>query len=241
LWVPTAAAVIATALYAVQGGFSGGHGHFDRIIWALGVPGVLMAACAPAPLATHDLLLVVWWPALWNALFWAAVAEVLSRLRRQRATRNGQKLPQAHAGAYLHPDGFVLHAQHRAISGVLVGAPPVLRLPLNVSDAELGAALRTVLRAYVEGVRHPTDWSESGKAFLKAAGYRSWKSLEALARSCWIEVSDDRIVITPLRNGGSRGDQKGFQPFGAEPVISSISGDDDEVGGALKVALERAQ
>lgn len=200
-----------------------------------------MAAWAPAPLVGHDLLLLVWWPALWNGLLWAGIAEIASRLRRQPVRPHPSQVPRAHAGAHLHPDGFILHAQHRATSGVLVGAPPVLRLPLDVSEAELGIALRTALRAYAEDVPHPTDWSESGKAFLRAAGYRSWKSLEAPARSCWIELAEGRLVITPLRDGGSRGDQKGFQPFGAEPVAVSITGTDEEVGIALKAAFDRAQ
>jgi hypothetical protein len=231
--------VIATALLAAQGGFGGGHGHLDQIIWALSFPGVLMAAWAPAPLAGHDLLLLVWWPALWNVLLWAGIAEILLRLRAQSASPHSPQGPRAHAGAYIHPDGFIVHAQHRATSGVLVSAPPVLRLPPDVSDAELGVALRSVLRAYAEGVPHP-DWSESGKTFLRAAGYRSWRSLEAPARSCWIELSDGRLVITPLRNGGSRGDQKGFQPFGSEPIIANITDNDEEVGKALKAALNMA-
>lgn len=241
LWVPAAAAVVATALFAVQGGFGGGHLHLDRIIWMLGFPGVLAIRWAPAPLSAHDLLLIVAWPAVWNALFWAGIAAGVSRLRRRRGGAKDPHDGRAHAGAYLHPDGFILHAHHRATSGVLVGAPPVLRLPLDASDADVGVAVRTVLGAYVEAVPHPSDWSESGRAFLKAAGYRSWRALEAPARSCWIEVADGRLLITPLRNGGSRGDRKGFQPFGAEPIAAALSDSDEEVGSALKEALRRAE
>jgi hypothetical protein len=237
LWIPTGAAIIATALQAMQGGFGAGHGSFDRIIWALGLPGVLMDAWAPAPVARHDLLLLVWWPWLWNVLLWAGIAEIATRLRQRAATPDAR----AQAGAYRHPDGFILHAFHRATSGVLISVPPVLRLPLDVSEAELGAALRELLGACREGVPHPTDWTHSRTAFLEAAGYRSWRSLEAPARACSIEMVEGRLVITPLRNGGSRGDHKGFRPFDAERINANLTGSDEELGQALIMALDRAQ
>jgi hypothetical protein len=82
VWIPVLAGVIATALFVAQGGFGGGHGDLDRVIWVLGLPGVLLAGWAPASLARHDLLLLVWWPALWNVLLWGAIARVVPRLRR---------------------------------------------------------------------------------------------------------------------------------------------------------------
>jgi hypothetical protein len=80
--IPVLAAMIATGLFVAQGGFGGGHGDLDRMIWVLGFPGMVLAGWAPASLASHDLLLLVWWPALWNVLLWAAIASVISRFRR---------------------------------------------------------------------------------------------------------------------------------------------------------------
>jgi hypothetical protein len=82
LWIPLLAALIASALFLAQDGLGGGHGDFDRLIWLLGLPGVLLAEWAPAPLTKHDLLLLVLWPAIWNALFWAAIAKGVSAFQR---------------------------------------------------------------------------------------------------------------------------------------------------------------
>ena len=163
----------------------------------------------------------------------AAIAKGLSFLRRSK--------PGRHAGAYLHPDGFILFAQHRATSGVLLSAPPVVRLGLDTSAGALGIALRQVLEAYQEGVPHPGDWREAAATMLEATGYRSWRALEGPARCCWIVETQTGFVFTPLRNGGSRGDQKGFQPFGAEPIGAAIDATDEQLGETLKAALVASQ
>lgn len=246
IWIPIVAAVVATVLLVAQGGFGAGHGAFDRAIWILGLPASLLLEWVPAPrvVERHDLLLMVWWPAIANVLLWAGVVEVLMRLRVEGGERAKRaEASRRSAGVYLHPDEFILHAQHRAVSGVLLSAPPVVRLPPQASDAALGAALREVLRAFEEGVPHPArdKWKEGAAAFLKQTGYRSWRALEGPARSCWIDEEQGGLNFTPLRNGGSSGDRKGFQPFGAAPVMTSAAATDEEVGAALKSALAVAE
>jgi hypothetical protein len=80
VWVPLLAAVVATALFFAQGGFGAGHGDFDAVIWILGVPGILLTA--PGPVASHDLLRLIWWPAVWNAVLWTLLGMGMTRLYR---------------------------------------------------------------------------------------------------------------------------------------------------------------
>src|SRR5688572_14668772 len=101
------------------------------------MPAILLSKWAPAPIAAHDVLLFIWWPAMWNTLLWAAIGKGVYHLRNRELRSSAvREVPRATAGAYLHPDGFILHAQHRATSGVLLSAPPVIRLPLDTSPAE---------------------------------------------------------------------------------------------------------
>lgn len=118
--------------------------------------------------------------------------------------------------------------------------PPVIRLTASAATGEIGHALRAVLSEYREGVGDPTDWKADSAAFLRQTGFKSWKSLEGPARRCWIAESDEQIVFTPLRNGGTRGDQKGFQPFGAAVVTVPSESSDETVGRALLEALSRS-
>jgi hypothetical protein len=163
-------------------------------------------------------------------------ARMLEFLRRRKTPTTSSRA----AGVYLHPEGIILHAEHRATSGVLQSAPPVIRLAASADPGEVGHALRVVLSEYREEVAHPTDRKARSAAFLRQTGFRSWKSLEGPARCCWIAESDGQIVFTPLRNGGRRGDQKGFQPFGAAAVAVPSESSDGAVGRALMEALNRS-
>jgi hypothetical protein len=167
----------------------------------------------------------------------------VSKVRGGTPSRSScdSSISAALAGAYLHPDGFILYAQQRTSSGVLVNAAPVVRLPPHAPAADLGTALRTVLASYKEGVPHPKNWSDATQRFLKATGYRSWRALQDPSRSCWIEASAGAFRITPLKNGGPRGDQKGFQPFGAEAVVAPGDATNEQLGRSLEAALAASQ
>ena len=58
---------------------------------------------------------------------------------------------------------------------------------------------------------------------------------------CWIEESAGFVTFTPLRNGGSRGDEKGFQPFGKEPVRVPASFSNEELGDVLLQTLSHCE
>src|SRR5258708_2533748 len=125
------------------------------------------------------------------------------------------------AGVYLNPDALILHALGQVPAGFLISIPPVLRLPASAEPDLLGRTLRDALAAYQPNFPQPADWNRHRADFLKAAGVRSWRKLEGLSRSCWIQQADHEITFTPLRNGGSHGAKKGFQPFGALPLVCS--------------------
>ena len=84
--IPLIESTIAAILLAIAGGFGGGHGRFDEAIAILGMPSILLVEqLAPRFVLANDVLLVVLWPALCNALLFsvpALTAFVIARLRR---------------------------------------------------------------------------------------------------------------------------------------------------------------
>src|SRR5436190_5410580 len=93
--VPLAAAGLATLLFFSQGGFGGGHGDLDPLIGILGLPSLLLLDFVPLPslVEGHDLLLIIWWPALGNVILWAGIGAVISKIRSNRAKRAASSLP----------------------------------------------------------------------------------------------------------------------------------------------------
>ncbi len=127
-------------------------------------------------------------------------------------------------------------------AGIGVSIAPVHRFNAHSDGADIGAALRSSLEHGVS-VAVPEGWKEHadlGRAFLRAAHLRSWKQLQTGSVSCWVRSDGSQIELTPLRNGGTSGPEKGFQPFGAAPIALAADASDAELGTALLEALTRS-
>jgi hypothetical protein len=87
LGIPIACATIATAMYFIQGGFGGGHGDLDPLIFYLGSPATLFLTKLPIPDAVtgSDLALIVWWPAAVNFfLLWVPMSMAAHFISRRK-------------------------------------------------------------------------------------------------------------------------------------------------------------
>jgi hypothetical protein len=151
--------------------------------------------------------------------------------------KKGKPKSKRMAGVYLHSGQLLLHAQRRAQAGFCVSALPVVKLSATCQAEEVGRCLRQVLAAFQDNLTDPEDWQALRTQFLQATGFKSWKALESTARSCWIEEAEPQITFTPLRNGGTRGDSKGFQPNQELPVSVPCHCSDEQLGKALLQAL----
>lgn len=140
-----------------------------------------------------------------------------------------------------HSNLLVLSASHRSVAGFYFAAEPVRCLPAAAAQEEVGAAMRHCLAEGKTNVPVPSDWKVYHSAFLKAAGFRSWKALEGSAKSCEVSIGTSDFQLLPLKNGGSSGPHKGFQPFGATPVLLPLTASDRELGRGLLEALVRAE
>ena len=145
------------------------------------------------------------------------------------------------AGALQRPEATLVYAEAELAGGGHLSEPPVFRLAPAASPEELGDAVQGALAAYRTAVPRPDhgEWGEAGKPFLKAAGFRSWRSLHRDAKMSWITQNPDgSYVFTILKNGGSRGDRKGFQPFGVPDQKLRADASTAELGLALLGALD---
>jgi hypothetical protein len=132
----------------------------------------------------------------------------------------------------------------RAPAGFHVSTSPVFRLPPDASPESVGRHLREALASYQPNfaLPPPSEWKAYQRAFLKSTGFRSWRQLEGPSKSCFIQQdADGRVVFTPLRNGGSRGPKKGFQPFGLPAITTPASLTDGALGTYLLDALAKSE
>ena len=140
-------------------------------------------------------------------------------------------------------DGLFIHALHQTDAGFWTAGLPAVRLSPEAPLTALGAAVQQALAASRRGVPTPkrNDISERDHPVLQEFGMRSWKALQGDARLCQVEQRGETVEITPMRNGGTKGQDKGFHELSADafsvPVRDLTA---EALGGAVKRGLDRA-
>jgi hypothetical protein len=73
--------------------------------------------------------------------------------------------------------------------------------------------------------------------FLQRAKIRSWNALQKSAKNCQVEALNHELRITPSRNGGTAGPDKGYHPIADRATTLPLNCSDEELGAAVLTAL----
>jgi hypothetical protein len=125
--------------------------------------------------------------------------------------------------------------------GLGIGSEPYVALPLGVDAANLGKSVLEVLGQSGRTIPHPTVWKGQGAERLRAAGVESERAFQASSRYVSVERNDDGFLIEPSRNGGTKGDAKGFEPLPSHAIALDSDGSAEELGNAIRKGLEISQ
>jgi hypothetical protein len=145
------------------------------------------------------------------------------------------------AEVFVRKDDFLVDPNVRTVTGLWLIADPVVQLPRAASTAELGAAVRSALAASRQDIPHPHDRREFPSSLLRVAGVRSWNALQRSAARCQVETNATAIRVLPSRNGGTRGDDRGYHSLEELAVTLPAAGSDEELGAAVMSVVARCQ
>jgi len=132
---------------------------------------------------------------------------------------------------------FMLASVCKTACGVQLPADPIDRLRADVSETDLGAAVRRVLAASRRVIDDPPPGMSAeayGRPLVRAMGFRSARELCRGAKSINVAIEDGVFKAFP-----SRGDAKGSALFTGEIVVSPSLSDVD-IGHAVREALDRS-
>lgn len=133
---------------------------------------------------------------------------------------------------------FLIQPYYRTTTGVLVGGTPITMLESSASDRELGEALLSTLECFKRGVPHPVDWEQVAQPLYESVGVKGWSSFIRGTRSCEVAHDGVDLLFTPMRNAGVR---NGFQFLKESSSTIPAAATTDEIGNALRSAIERAE
>ena len=142
------------------------------------------------------------------------------------------------AAVYQLKDKILVHPWQQTTAGLGIASAPYVSLPLDAAPESLGNAVFSALSHSGRTVPHPLSWKALDKPRLQAAGVKSDKAFQSGARSVSVERGQE-FRLEPSRNGGSKGDSKGFEPlpeFGTSLPLSSTAA---ALGQAIRACFER--
>lgn len=143
------------------------------------------------------------------------------------------------AAVYELKDRVLIHPWQRTTAGLSMASEPYVSLPLDVDAKSLGTSVLHALEASGRTVPHPTSWRGLEAARLKAAGVKSERAFQLNARSVSVDRAGDSLRIEPSRNGGTRGDTKGFAPLPELSTSLPLNSSVEAIGTAVRASLER--
>lgn len=142
------------------------------------------------------------------------------------------------AAVYRRGGKIIIHPSSTTVTGIGVATPPFLVFSSEADDKSLGAAVRSSLVMSLSNLPHPADWSSISKPLLEAADVKTWSTFVRGTSSCDVVDDGGGITLTPLMNRGAR---HGFQSAGAQERSISSEISDEELGDAVRKALEIAR
>jgi hypothetical protein len=134
---------------------------------------------------------------------------------------------------------MLVHPWQRTTMGLSIASEPYVSLPLDADAKVLVDSVLNALSLSARTVSHPTSWKDLSTARLNAAGVRSEKAFQLGARSLSIERGAQGFRIEPSRNGGAKGDAKGFEPLPELSVSLPLTSSAETLGAAIRACFER--
>jgi hypothetical protein len=140
------------------------------------------------------------------------------------------------AAVYQLKDRIFVHPWQKTTAGLGIASEPYVSLPLDTH--ELGHAVLAALAESGKTVPHPASWKGQDAPLLKAAGVRSQKAFQTGSRFVHVEREGRTLRIEPSHNGGTKGDDKGFNPLPGLALSLPLDSTAEAVGSAVRAALD---
>lgn len=134
-------------------------------------------------------------------------------------------------------DRWLIFPELKSSSGFFVASEPYQSLPTDAEAVLLGRAVRNAFEFAQRQIPDPTDWKAFSAPRLAAAGVKSEAAFQRNSQLVTITAVDSRITLTPTRNGGTKGADKGFHQLEDNVLVVAANCTDDVLGKALHETL----
>ena len=163
---------------------------------------------------------------------YAIAMSILNIFKRQKDTEQEEIVLQA--SATLYPDKILIETIDRVKEGFGISSINISRLPVDTDKETLGSIIRHHLNLTRPGLSRPKDYKKHYQDFLDKAGFKNGKEHHKNALHLTISQRQNLITISPTRNGGYTGKDRGFLGIKDAHVIVNADIDNLTLGGKIK-------
>ena len=124
--------------------------------------------------------------------------------------RKGNRPTTLQANATLYPDKILIYTIDSVKEGFGISSLNISILPVDIDHGILGQKIRHHLSLTRTGRRIPKDYNQAKNEFLNRAGFKNGKEYHKDALHLMISQQENEITISPTKNGGYTGKDRGF-------------------------------
>ena len=135
--------------------------------------------------------------------------------------------------AIKYPKKIVIYSNDKTDSGLWIASCNALIIDNLISNYDLGKYVLEFLSKSKHNLPHPINWKEFTKKYLLSVGFKSNSALMINAMCVSIGQDDNEIVFMPSKNGGTKGNQRGFYYLEEKKITVSISKNFEYLGAKL--------
>jgi CDI immunity protein len=140
------------------------------------------------------------------------------------------------ANAILYPDKILIYTTDRVKEGFGIDSTKNTTLTIDSESQLIGATLRHHLGLTQINLLIPEDYKKHYAEFLKAAGFKNAKEHHKDALLLMIDQRNNIITISPTKNGGATGKDRGFLGIKDASIVVNADVDNKVLGEKVKFA-----
>jgi CDI immunity protein len=143
--------------------------------------------------------------------------------------------------ATLYPDKIIIETIDRAKEGFGISSTKISILPVDTESSLLSLTVRKHLNLTEVNLAIPKDYKQHYADFLKLAGFKNGKEHHKNALLLNLHQKGDTITISPTKNGGYTGNERGFLGIKDSDIIVITDIDDATLGDKIKYGWTKCE
>lgn len=172
-------------------------------------------------------------------MLYAIAMSIFNIFKRHKDTQQNDTVLQA--SVTLYPDKILIETIDRVKEGFGISSTKISTLPVDTDNNTLGSTLRHHLNSTRTGLTRPKDYKKHYHDFLSKAGFKSGKEHHRNALHLTISQRQDKIILSPTKNGGYTGKDSGFLGIKDSDIIVSADIDNSTLADKIKEGWSKCE